>query len=152
MKKLGSCPVLQIRVYQEHAYILYENQKLVVYDILRNEEIQSLSMKNEEKLHEKVRSFAINEGKIYAYGNCIRVYEQMVDENLQHEKYKMENTYTWRISKLSRHRGKATPNPAGIPALEVPEKKIKTTFRNDRTTGEMVVTSNNLICVLTEIQ
>ena len=37
MKKLSNCPVLQIEVYQERGYILYESQKIIIYDILRDE-------------------------------------------------------------------------------------------------------------------
>lgn len=59
-------------------------------------------MKNEEKLHDKVKSFQISEGKIYCYGNCIRVFEEFIDESLEHEKFKMENTYKWRINKLAK--------------------------------------------------
>ena len=79
----------------------------------------------------------------------------------------MENTYTWRITKLSKADDKSvqTQNfmtnktPAITPRTkfvdkkikEVP-KKIKTTFRKERTSGELVVRSNSFIAVLTEIQ
>lgn len=47
MKKLSTCTILQIKVYEERGYILYENQKLIIYDILRDEEIQALNVRND---------------------------------------------------------------------------------------------------------
>lgn len=127
---------------------------------MRDEEIQVVSVKNEEKLHDKVRKFAIDDGKIVGYGTCIRVYEQFIDESLEHEKFKMENTYTWRINKLAKGiksiEAMEKPKPISITNNYQPEQKaissIQTTFRKNRTSGELVIKSDNLIAVLTEIQ
>ena len=36
MKKLSNFPILQIKIIDYHAYIFCSNEKVVIYDILRN--------------------------------------------------------------------------------------------------------------------
>jgi CRISPR/Cas system-associated protein endoribonuclease Cas2 len=101
-KKISTSTVNEIKIDEEHSYIFCANEKIVIYDIIRNEEIQALNVKNEEKLHEKVRKFILYEGNIITYGTYIRVFDQFVDESLQHEKRKMKTIYTWRLNKLQK--------------------------------------------------
>lgn len=46
---------------------------------MRGEEIQVLSVRNEDKLHEKIDRFTISRENIVCFGSCIRVYEKFVD-------------------------------------------------------------------------
>lgn len=94
-----------------------ENEKIILFDILRSEQIQVVNVRNEQKLHDKVDKFTINEGKIVCYGSCIRVYEEFVDESLQQQKFKMENIYTWRLHKLDKSKGKDGKNNKMLPTF-----------------------------------
>ena len=80
--------------------MLTGNQKIIIYDIIRSEEIQVLNVRNEERLHEKIMNFELNKNQIHCYGTCIRVFEEVIDASMQHEKLKMTNMYTWRLNKL----------------------------------------------------
>ena len=52
------------------------------------------------KLHEKVKKFEIDKNVIYFYGTEMRSYCQYINEQLQHERRKMQTIYKWRLDKL----------------------------------------------------
>ena len=71
-----------------------------MYDLVKVEEVQALSVRNESKLHEKTRRFDISGGKVYLYGTEIRCYTPYNDEKIVHEQRKMQTIYRWRLDKL----------------------------------------------------
>jgi len=64
------------------------------------DEIQHLNIKNEGKLHEKIKNFELFSNEVCFYGTEVRTYSQYVDEKLLHERRKMQNIYKWRLNKL----------------------------------------------------
>ena len=61
-----------------------------------------MNIRNESKLHEKIKSFELNKNIIYFYGTEVRSYGQFADEKLLHEHRKMQTMYKWRLDKLFR--------------------------------------------------
>ena len=57
LRKVANSPILEIKIKDDHGYVFCANERVIIYDILRNEEIQTLNVKNEEKLHEKSKRF-----------------------------------------------------------------------------------------------
>jgi hypothetical protein len=76
------------------------DEKFIVYDEGKGQELQHLSVKNETKLHEKIKHFEIDSRVIYFYGTEVRSYCEYVDESLLHERRKMQTIYKWRLDKL----------------------------------------------------
>jgi hypothetical protein len=102
VKKVAAAQISQIRVVGSTAYVLSLDEKLIVFDLVKAEEIQHLNVRNESKLHEKVKRFELSRNVLYFYGTEVRSYTQYVDERLLHERRKMQTIYKWRLDKLFR--------------------------------------------------
>lgn len=79
LRKVCYDAILKIHLNGDHAYLLTSKQKVIVYDIIRNEQIQVINVRNEERLHEKVTNFELKKDKIVCYGTCIRLFVEVVD-------------------------------------------------------------------------
>ena len=130
------------------AYMLTIDEKLIVYDLIKVEEVQHLSVKNENKLHEKIKNFEINKNIIYFYGTEVRSYHQYVDEKIFHEKRMMQTIYKWRLDKLFREESSFTKNnkykDRSIKAL-LPNN---TQNSNNNNAIELLFTSENYFLIL----
>lgn len=84
--------------------IFSSDQVLTVYDTNRLEEIQVLSVKNEDRLNEHVTSFSLSyergEAVLSFYGSEFRQFISYVDEDRNNRKRKVECTYHWRLTKM----------------------------------------------------
>jgi hypothetical protein len=57
VKKVAGAQITQIRVVGSEAYVLTMDEKLILFDLVKAEEVQHLNVRNETKLHEKVKRF-----------------------------------------------------------------------------------------------
>lgn len=84
--------------------IFSSDEVLTVYDTNRLEEIQVLSVRNEDRLHEHSSQFCLNyergEAVLSFYGSQFRQFISFVDEDRNNRKRKIECTYHWRLSKI----------------------------------------------------
>ena len=68
IKKVSNCQIVQLKVIDSLVYILTLDERLFILDLVKIEEVQHLSVKNENKLHEKVKHFEMFRNVLYFYG------------------------------------------------------------------------------------
>lgn len=89
LKKIGSQQIVQVAIVKGIGYALTIDYRLLIYDLAQLEEIQSLSVRNEEKLHERISRFEFHHQQLCLFGTEARLYEQYVEEAVHHEHRKM---------------------------------------------------------------
>jgi len=50
-KKIANAQIVQLHVVGQLAYLLTLDEKMIIYDLSKGEEIQHFSVRNEDKLH-----------------------------------------------------------------------------------------------------
>ena len=68
IKKVANCQIVQIKVVGSLVYLLTLEERFIVMDLVKMEELQTISVRNDSKLHEKVKHFEINKKLVYFYG------------------------------------------------------------------------------------
>jgi len=100
IKKVTNCQIVQLKVIESLVYILTLDEKLFIMDLIKLEEVQHLSVKNDNKLHQKIKHFEMFRNVLYLYGTEMRSYVRFVNEEIQHERRKMQTIYKWRLDRL----------------------------------------------------
>lgn len=120
-------------------------------DLVKLEEVQHLSVKNDNKLHEKIKHFEMFRNVLYLYGTEMRSYVRFVNEEIQHERRKMQTIYKWRLDRLFKEEASYTK------AHKYDEKAISkymphnTVKDSSATNIQIVLTSETYFLVLTDI-